>query len=55
MIIILKDYTPDGYVGLREPPLEIDDSKLFLEKLAKFHAASIYLQDSVSRHTFKHL
>ncbi|CAH1709563.1 unnamed protein product [Chironomus riparius] len=45
-IIILKDLTPDGYTIFRNPPENIEDSKLFIKRLAQFHAASIYLAES---------
>lgn len=47
MIIILKDLTPDGYACFRDPPENIEDSKLMVERLAQFHAASMYLAENV--------
>lgn len=47
MILILKDLTPDGYECIRDPPEKIEDSKLFVKRLAQFHAVSMHLQENV--------
>lgn len=47
-IIILKDMTTEGYSAIREPPAELDDSKVMIKRLAQFHAASFFLVESVS-------
>jgi hypothetical protein len=46
---VLKDLTPDDYKVYRNAPASVDDSKLIVKRLAQFHAASIYLNDSVSK------
>lgn len=45
---MLRDLTPDDYKVYRAAPASIEDSKLLIKKLAQFHAASLYLNDSVS-------
>lgn len=46
-VIVLKDLSPEGFFAPRQPPDELDDSKLILKKLAQFHAASFYLAETV--------
>ncbi|KAG5674474.1 hypothetical protein PVAND_004443 [Polypedilum vanderplanki] len=45
-IIVLKDLTPDDYKVRRIPPDNIEESKKLIKRLAQFHAASIYLNES---------
>lgn len=40
--------TTEGYSAIREPPAELDDSKVMIKRLAQFHAASVYLVENVS-------
>jgi hypothetical protein len=39
---------PDGFFAPRQPPDELEDSKLIIQRLAQFHAASFYLAENVS-------
>jgi hypothetical protein len=47
-IIVIRDLTPDDYKVRRNAPENVEDSKLLVKRLAQFHAASIYLTESVS-------
>jgi hypothetical protein len=47
-IIVLKDLSGEGFSAPRQPPENIEDSKLIIQRLAQFHAASFYLADKVS-------
>jgi hypothetical protein len=42
------DMTPDGFSAPRQPPDDIEDSKLIIQRLALFHAASFFLAENVS-------
>ncbi|XP_063709152.1 uncharacterized protein LOC134837696 [Culicoides brevitarsis] len=44
-VIILKDLTPDGF-RTYENPLEMEAAKVITEKLAKFHACSVFLNEN---------
>lgn len=46
-VLIMKDLSPDGFSAPRQPPVDLDDSKLIIKRLAQFHAASFYLSESV--------
>ncbi|CRL00979.1 CLUMA_CG014162, isoform A [Clunio marinus] len=45
-VIILKDLGPEGYFAPRMPAADIEDSKLIIQRLAQFHAASFYLSET---------
>lgn len=47
--------TTEGYSAVREPPEELDDSKVMIKRLAQFHAASFYLVENVSCDGWKFL
>lgn len=47
-IIILEDLTYDGFSAPSLPFYDIDDSKLIIQRLAQFHAASYYLSEMVN-------
>lgn len=47
-ILVVKDLTPDGFSAPRQPPEELDDVKLIVQRLAQFHAASFHLSETVS-------
>jgi hypothetical protein len=42
-VIILEDMCAQGYQLGRLPPEDYEKSKLIVQKLAKFHAATYYL------------
>lgn len=44
-IIILRDLSDEGFYSPRNPPNEFEDSKLIVQRLAQFHAASFYLAE----------
>lgn len=46
-VLVFEDVTMHGY-GLSSGPLNIDGTKFVAGKLAKFHAASLYLDRDVS-------
>jgi hypothetical protein len=46
-VIIMKDLSGEGFSAPRQPPENIEDSKLLIQRLAQFHAASFYLVDKV--------
>lgn len=46
-IIILKDLNADGYITPRAPFEDLEDTKLIIQRLAQFHAASYYLNEMV--------
>lgn len=45
-VLVFEDATKQGY-GLSSGPLNIDGVKFVASKLAKFHAASVYLDRDV--------
>lgn len=47
LVLVFQDVTVDGY-GLSSGPLNLDGTKFVAAKLAKFHAASLYLDHDVS-------
>lgn len=49
LVLVFQDVTVDGY-GLSSGPLNLDGTKFVAAKLAKFHAASLYLDRDVSLH-----
>lgn len=46
-MLVFEDVTAHGY-GLLSGPLNFDGTKFVAKKLAKFHAASVYLDRDVS-------
>ncbi len=46
-IIILKDLSADGYNAPRAAFEDLEDTKLMIQRLAQFHAASYYLSEMV--------
>jgi hypothetical protein len=48
-VIILKDLSGEGFSAPRQPPEDIEEIKLMIQRLAQFHAASFYLVDKVRR------
>ncbi|KAJ6632788.1 hypothetical protein Bhyg_15948 [Pseudolycoriella hygida] len=44
-IIIIKDRNIDGYSTPRTPFEELEDSKMIIQRLSQFHAASYYLSE----------
>lgn len=49
-VIILEDVKPKGFdYLLQTPPEDFEASKMIIRKLAKFHAASFYLQNEQVR------
>ena len=51
-VLVFEDVTQSGY-GLSSGPLNIDGTKFVASKLAKFHAASVYLDRDVSKFFIK--
>lgn len=45
---MLKDLSEDGFSAQQEQPEEFEDSKVIIQKLAQFHAASFFLSETVS-------
>lgn len=47
-IIVVKDLTPDGFYAPRQPPEEPEDSKLIIQQLAQFRAASFFFVETLN-------
>lgn len=47
-MLVFEDVTMHGY-GLSSGPLNVDGTKFVAGKLAKFHAASLYLDRDVNK------
>jgi hypothetical protein len=46
-LLILEDARDEGFSSPRSPPEEFEDSKLIIQRLAQFHAASFFLAENV--------
>lgn len=46
-LLILRDVRDEGLSSSRFPPDELEDSKLIIQRLAQFHAASFFLAENV--------
>lgn len=46
-MLVLRDARDEGLSALRVPPEEFEDSKLIIQRLAQFHAASYFLAENV--------
>jgi Ecdysteroid kinase-like family len=53
-VIVLEDAKVDGYFVIDKPPQDFEVSKMIIERLAKFHAATYFMADDrVSQIFFK--
>lgn len=50
-VLVFEDVTMSGY-GLSSGPLNVDGTKFVAAKLAKFHAASLFLDHEVGMFSF---
>lgn len=44
---MLRDARDEGLSAPQQPPEELEDSKLIIQRLAQFHAASYFLAENV--------